>query len=315
MLQKYFILYHDDCIDGFLAMYLMRKYLMKVDVETTCIPVRYHEEPPIDKIKSYLLPEQKAKVFIVDFCYTLEHLKLFEPIATMVNIFDHHESAAQIFGDYGVYDYKHNDTTIKALLDEHYSGAAIVHEYTRLEDPTLKYFTSRVEDHDLWIHQYDDTAAVQEVLVKLPRTFEAWDEFFNQPISLFKPLIDQAARAIQFRKELVDRIVEKATLVNFEGYEVPFVNCSHDHCSYVGQELYKNYPFAFMYEVVGNSNVRDSKLNCIRVSLRADKSKGFDLTIISKKYLGGGHKSAAGFYMDIYQFNEIIKTSKELKHD
>lgn len=319
--QVNIVLYHDDCLDGFMTMYILRSSFEKIGQNVVCIPVKYHFPPPFDQIKAAIKNRENVNLIIADFCYKADQLAEIAKLVDVMTVLDHHDTAAANHGGYGFKKMslvKCRCSDIHLKLIESQSGATLAYDYVSkftMVKPIVYEFALGVEDHDLWTFAFESTPAIVELLVGLERTYEAWEEFFRQDKSDVLEMLKQASIKVGYRKQVVESYVAKATLVTFEGYEVPFVNCSHDHCSYVGQELYKNYPFAFMYEVVGNSNVRDSKLNCIRVSLRADKSKGFDLTNIAKKYFGGGHKSAAGFYMDIYQFNEIIKTSKELKHD
>lgn len=308
------ILYHDDCIDGFMSMYVLRSSFEKINQKVVCIPVMYGFEPPYKQINDLSLKHKKVNLVVADFCYSKDQLLAISPYVDILSVLDHHDTAAELHGGYGYkcISNKCRCSDISVKIIESQSGASLAYDYVSkftMVPPIVYEFVLGVEDHDLWNYVFDKTEAIIELLVGLPRTYEAWYDFFHQEKSIINEQLEVAKLKVEYRRKAVKSICEKATLVSFEGHTVPFVNSSHDYSSYVGQELYKDYPFAFMFEIIGNSSIRDCKLNCVRVSLRSDRKTGMDLTSIAKKYKGGGHKHAAGFYLDIYQFTEIIKTS------
>ena len=319
--QVNIVLYHDDCLDGFMTMYILKSSFEKIGQNVVCIPVKYHFPPPFEKIKATTKNRENVNLIIADFCYKSEELTEIAKFVDVMTILDHHDTAATNHGGYGfkkISLVKCRCSDIHLKLIEGQSGATLAYDYVSkftMVKPIVYEFALGVEDHDLWNFTFESTPAIVELLVGLVRTYEAWEEFFRQDKSDILEMLKQASIKVGYRKQVVESYVAKATLVTFEGHLVPFVNCSHDYASYVGQALYAKYPFAFMYEFTGNSKVRDSKLNCVRVSLRSDNKTGMDITSIAEKYNGGGHKHSAGFYIDIYQFTEIIKNSQEMKHD
>lgn len=110
---------------------------------------------------------------------------------------------------------------------------------------------------------------------------------------------DSAAKVVLDRQIVLNNYLGRYKLHEFQGYkDIPFLSCPSDLVNYVGYELYKKYQFVFMYNLFTNGTVK--------VSLRAPKESGIDLTKIAGKYGGGGHKSAAGILMSMDDFKQLL---------
>ncbi len=87
-----------------------------------------------------------------------------------------------------------------------------------------------------------------------------------------------------------DEICKQAKIINFQGYDVPAVN-SPILNSEIGNnllQLFPDAPFSISWFL--------NKSNKFKLSLR---SRGdFDVSVIAKKFGGGGHPSASGLVVD-----------------
>ncbi len=253
-----YILYHENCEDGFGAAWIAWKALGN---QAEYIPVQYGDSPPE-------LPD-RSRVTIVDFSYPREVIIELNERMESLWVLDHHKTAAQ---DLAGLEF--------ATFDMQKSGAILAWEYWfpgESAPPLLQY----IQDKDLWLFQLENSLEVSAALRSYPKDFEIWDSLTIDDLAKDGIAIQ---RAINIQ---VSKHVEIAALQNVGGYLVPVVNATC-YLSEIGDQLnarYSDTPFAACYFVR-----EDGKRQW---SLR---SRGnFDVSEVALRFGGGGHRNAAGY--------------------
>jgi len=191
-------------------------------------------------------------------------------------LIDHHLSTERVLSLYDEYRF-----------DINHSAAVLSWKYFFPQKPMPKILTY-VEDIDIWKHQIPFSREIDTILDVYANDFEQWDKLakeIERPLKR-KKYITMGQIITNYQDKLIDKIVNKAKLVKFEGYTVFAVN-SPILISEVGNALVKKQPpLAIVWSEINHT---------IWFSLRSDDS--CDASKIAEKYGGGGHKGAAAFYL------------------
>ncbi len=252
------ILYHANCYDGFGSAWAAWK---KFGDGAQYRPVQYGEDPPsLDNPKL---------VYLLDFYYPLPIVEEMISRYGRVVIIDHHKSAMSVLSGL--------ESTI---FDMEKSAAVLTweHFFPGTEVPLLLRY---IQDYDLWKFELPNSKEVSVALSSHPMDFDEWDRLDPEDLARDgRPLL-------RLQAAMVKMMCDEAELKNFDGYEVPVVNITI-HSSEVGAQLLKRFPdapFSVSYHDRGDGQRH--------WSLRSRPD--FDVSLIAKKYGGGGHKQAAGF--------------------
>jgi uncharacterized protein len=257
------VIYHADCLDGFTAAWAA--WLEHPDA--TFVAAR-HGEPPPDVAG--------RQVVIADFSYDLATVRRLQAGASSFALLDHHQTALTLAQEPG------------CLIDQSRSGAAITWTYLHPDESRLPAIVSYVQDRDLWRHELPHTHEVHAYLASLPYDFEEWSAAATALDGSLDMVVSQGQAILRFTQKAVDRMVDRAYLVNFPTprgeVRVPAVNTA-ENVSDVLNELADGQPFAVAYAY------KDGMWKC---SLRS-AADGDDVAVIAEQFGGGGHKHAAGF--------------------
>lgn len=261
------VLYHADCPDGFGAAWAAwKKFGNKADYLAV-----FHQQPAPKGLKN-------KKIYLVDFCYPISEMEKLKKEAVSVVVIDHHitaNSAIKIADDYL---YKNNN-----------SGSVLSWRYFYPKKPVPKLLL-HIEDVDLWRFKLPFTRELTGLLESFDFDFRIWNKIaanLNNP-KKFKESVRDGKTILRYQKEILNHLLRQADKVKFNGYEVLAVN-SPVFNSELGHFLSrKKPPFGIVWYRNNHKNF---------FSLRADGK--IDVAKIAKKYGGGGHKSAAGFCLDI----------------
>lgn len=303
------VIYHSNCTDGFMSAFWFYLMDMLINKSHTMefIACQYNKDVPVIN---------GDKVYVVDFSFTKDQLEHPNFRNKEVIILDHHETAANVYGGYGSYDCVccDNTTKVKALFKKEQSGAGLAEDYVtkiiskEVTDswfidyvkPRMKYFTSRVQDRDLWKFEYDDTKAVYELLNSIPKDFEEWYKLIictsNQKQ---ENLIDNMKIRIAMRTELSEDYASKALVCPYGDKTYAIVNCASNFASEVGSILSATHAFAAMFVVIPTDKI-------VIVSMRSKEGVGVNVSEIAKQYGGGGHVNAAGFSIPLSMIDKLI---------
>jgi len=172
------------------------------------------------------------------------------------------------------------------VFDEKRSGATIAWSYFFPNVPVpllLKY----IEDGDRYVFLLPESRALLAYVYANRFSFEDWDR-------LVKELEDEKTRALAIEKGthyeeyfsiIVEQIMNKATLVSFEGYECYLAGANNIFKSDVGNRLARlKPPLGIAVDFHGDA---------LTVSLRSTSE--LDVSVLAQKYGGNGHPHASGF--------------------
>lgn len=263
-MSKTLVIYHGGCIDGFTAAWVANRKFGKGSVFK---PAKYGEDAPLKFI------DDNTNVFILDFSYERDVLIDIEKRSLKTMVLDHHKTAEE---------------NLQGLdfckFDMSRSGAGMTWDtLMKFERPWL---VNYVEDRDLWRFDLPESKAVNAYIGATEQMFASWDALVNETLRDVKL---KGAAILKYIDQYVNEITGSlARKVEFEGHEIPVVNAPFKGISEVVGALAGEAVFA-----MGWWQQSDGQFQY------ALRSRGdFDVSEIARKYGGGGHKNAAGFYRD-----------------
>ena len=273
-LKNIVIIYHAQCSDGLGSAYAAWK---KFGDSASYIPLKTQVE----------LPEglTDKELYIVDYSFDKATLEQLRADNKSVVVIDHHLSAKE-----AVTAFPEN------IFDLDHSGAVLAWQYFHPKTtvpPLLEY----VEDHDLWKFTLPDNREYNSALKQYPATFESWDELIKklEDTTFKKTFIEKGRIITKFEDSLIESLLEYKERVLFEGHEVWALNVSRVYRSILGHRL------ASLNEKNGQTAlgiVYYRNLGAVHVSLRSNGD--VDVSVIAKKYGGGGHKNAASIKVNSF---------------
>lgn len=272
------ILYHANCTDGYGAALAAWTFFGDNDVEY--IPVQYGTEPPEIGVNDV--------VYIVDFSYSYEQICEMAIKAKNIYILDHHKTAQEALS--GIFPQKYNNKPLGEIyieFDMNRSGAVITWEYLfKTKAPTL---FQHIQDRDLWKFELEGTRDIIKGLDIYP-DWRDWTPFIKDPSNL----IQQGKAINTFLDNEASKIIKSPPrLWDMENIVIPFYNLQGFMISdtlHQALEKYPECPYAVAYFDLSDRRI---------FSLRSRSGTDVDVSEIAKKYGGGGHKHAAGFYVHL----------------
>jgi len=228
-------------------------------------------------------------VYILDFSFSPEITRQIEERAAKLVMLDHHKSAADKLTGFacrcGVVHF-----------DMSKSGSRLAWEFFQPDRP-LPDLVRFVEDRDIWVWQYPQSAGFLAALDMEPFEFERWAQiasFTPEQLELF--MARGQAMDEKFSKLCAD-IAEGAQALTFNGQRGLMVNAPGVFHSLVGEILSKQSgTFALMWSA--------AKGGVIKVGLRSQRS--FDCIPLAESMHGGGHAQACGFRMGPERLVELL---------
>jgi hypothetical protein len=239
-----------------------------------------------------LPPQEGRAVYVLDFSFAPEILQGIEQRAAKLVLLDHHKSAAEKLTGFacrcGVVHF-----------DMSKSGARLAWEFFQ-PDRSLPDLVRFVEDRDIWVWQYPQSAGFLAALDMEPFDFERWAQiasFTPEQLTFF--MARGQAMDEKFSKLAAD-IAEGAQAVTFNGQHGLMVNAPGVFHSLVGDLLSRQSgTFALMWSA--------TKGGVVKVGLRSQRS--FDCIPLAESMHGGGHAQACGFRMGPERLPELLSGS------
>ncbi len=258
------IIYHKHCFDGFGAAYAAWK---KFGNGATYLPALYRD----------VYPEgvENKEVYVLDFCFSEEVTKELQAKNKKFVILDHHVSVQVLV-----------ENTVGSVFSETDSGAKIAWKYFHPETkvPALIEYLS---DGDTWAHALPLWREVEGYIHVHELEFSVFEKLEEELENKLDSVIEKGKILNKHFNNLVNEHVEKAMLVEFEGYQVYAVNAPSFLRSELGHRLaLKKGPFSIVYRF---------EKDVLRISLRGDGS--VDCTELVARHGGGGHHDAAAIIM------------------
>jgi oligoribonuclease NrnB/cAMP/cGMP phosphodiesterase (DHH superfamily) len=271
------VIYHGTCMDGFTSAWICNQFLVSPDLHQGV----YGKQPPWDFLRD-------RDVYIVDFSYPREQLIEMYAIAENLLVIDHHESA------------KNDCEGLEfCIFDMERSGAGLTWDYFSEGEPRPDWI-DRVEDRDLWRFNYPDTKKVHAYMASQPMTLESWDaisEIHVEDLAVYGESI------LDYMKREYELVAEERIIAQIGEHNVAVVNCPYHLASgsadYMMRVFDVDYAMAWFKRSDG----------MYQFSLRS-KPDSVDVSLIAKRFNGGGHKGAAGFSSPVLPDFSVIPTTR-----
>jgi oligoribonuclease NrnB/cAMP/cGMP phosphodiesterase (DHH superfamily) len=276
-LTKPLVIYHGNCADGFTAAWLANIAHHQSLGDAGSLPedwvVDHHAgvygKPPPDITG--------RNVYILDFSYPPEVMQVICDEAKFVTMIDHHASAIKALESF-------SHKRLLAVLDDSRSGAYLTAQYF-WPDTEPNRMVELVDDRDRWVFRFPQTRDFHASLFSRPYKIGEWNKL-NASI----PEAIMEGRAID-RKHLKDINELLDVCMQWEdvdGVRVPVANLPYtlasDACA-IMLERHPDAQFACAWYL--------RKDDHMVFSLRSRPGET-DVSVIAKKYGGGGHVNAAG---------------------
>lgn len=216
-------------------------------------------------------------IFVVDYSYEYDTLLTIE--YNTLTLIDHHVTAE-------VEMEKCRDLRdCRVIFSKDRCGAYLAWE--NLIGGNMPWWISYVDDRDRYTFALPNSRIINDALYNLGyRTFAKFDELCKFQQVDIDALIEKGQKMGDVKDNIVKSITGGAQKIMFEGYTAYVVN-NATLISEVGEELLKKddcqIALCFYYPV---------KEKMWRVRMR---SKDVDISVIARKYGGGGHEKAAAF--------------------
>ena len=258
------VIYHGNCADGFGAAWCFwHKYGSNADY----YPGVYSKAPP---------DVSGRDVYLVDFSYKRDVMKVIIEEANKVVLIDHHKSAIEdLEGLPG----------LERFCDTNHSGAILAWNYLFPNTPR-PLLLGHIEDRDLWKFKLKNTREISAALFSHPYSFELWDNLmFGGQKELLNLTIAGAAIERKHHKDIDELLDVCKRLMVIGGYTVPVASLPYTLSSDAAMKMAIGEGFAACYW-----DTRDNRTFSLR-----SQPDGIDVSKIAAEYGGGGHKNAAGF--------------------
>ena len=237
-------------------------------------------------------------VYILDFSFSPDIMRGIADRAAKLVLLDHHKSAAEKLSGFAC-----RCGVIHFDMDK--SGARLAWEFFQPARP-LPDLVRFVEDRDIWVWQFPESAGFLAALDMEAFEFARWAEIAAfSPLQLTSFMARGQAMDEKFSKLAAD-IAEGAQPVTFNGQRGLMVNAPGVFHSLIGNMLSeKSGTFALMWVA--------AKDGVVKVGLRSQR--GFDCIALAESMGGGGHAQACGFKMGKERLPELLSGVFDAKFD
>lgn len=289
MTDQPLVIYHKDCLDGIASAWCFWDYYQGA---VELFAAQYGDVAPPEELVS------GRAVFIVDFSYELDTLLAMCEVAESVTVLDHHESGVHgLMGDVSMQE-QAQPGNLHLILDITKAGCILAWEYLYGAHILAPDILVAIADRDLWIFDHEDTRAICAALYSYPLTVQLLEIYLQDPLGAIAlkaqgdPLLRQEANQIA-------KLLPAASFGSEFGPLIPVVNAPMFLASELGATLLLDNPlapFAVIYTRLATN---------WKISLRSRKEdEDTNVAEIAERFGGGGHKSAAGYYLTDAQMRE-----------
>lgn len=264
--------YHKDCFDGTAAAYAVSCR----HPEAMFIAIQYGDAIDIPALSG-------KDVVVVDFSFPWEATVQIIAVARSFTVLDHHVTfspiAKQLLTEY------EQDPRVTVVYDPTRSGALIAWQhYMSQPAPEL---IRIISDRDLWKFDFPYTRAVMAVVGLYSYDIESYRELFREYGRV--PFAIRGNTILEKIDQDVDNVIRSSLrIVTIEDLTFPLINCPYFLASDSLAKLAKRHPFAVSYYDSSDHRI---------FSIRSDASavEDVDVSLIAKRFGGGGHRHAAGW--------------------
>jgi oligoribonuclease NrnB/cAMP/cGMP phosphodiesterase (DHH superfamily) len=276
-MDKPLVIYHYPCDDGFGAAYCAwRKFRDDADY----MPMSYGQAPP---------DVTGRTVYILDFSFKSDPFYKMLNQAKHVTWLDHHKTAFEqwVGGIPEGGEYEEKEPHYYIRLDNNKSGAMLAHEHFHPDEPVPSLLICYVQDNDLWRHKMPGSRAFTRNLRSHPYLFEEWHKIANYSQAKINAFIEEG--------EAIDRFYFSQLRSHVDNVKRP---CTIDGIPGLAANLPSMFASDGGHMLANESGTLgltwyQARTGGIHCSLRANG--GIDVSAISARRGGGGHRNAAGF--------------------
>jgi len=270
-MTKTICFHHDDPdgrASGAIVRYALNKDVLLIETDYDGTPI------PWDNV------EQAERVIVTDFSFPKEDMLRLAYGRELIWI-DHHKSALAEFAEIS----KDWD----GFRDISEAACVLTWKYF-FPDKPVPHAIVLIGDRDIWRWAEKDTGPFNESIYNrnyLVNNDELWVPLLNNDQDLLASMIKEGTRLREINLLNIDRLMQKRSFeVKFEGHKTLVVNA-------FGTGDIGNYGRSRGYDLV-YCYIDDLQPNGLttNVTLYSDK---VDVSVIAKKFGGGGHAGAAGF--------------------
>lgn len=244
------------------------------------IEVNYKDEIDISKI------DNGEQIFVVDFSFKPDLMKQVLEKTKDIVWLDHHKTAFEYEDKYltKIEGIRSNDFSGCELAWQHFFPGEKMPEAVRL-----------IGDRDKWAWKFGTlTANFNAGMTTIPHQPEDvfWGELLSNNMDLFNRIIKDGSASLRFRDRICEGYADRCGFeTNFEGYR-----CFALNLTAFGNEAFKEkreqYDILILFSFDGEM---------WNISLYSDT---VDVAEIAKRFGGGGHKGASGFYREELPFKK-----------
>ena len=266
--KKILIIYHAHCLDGFVGAWIARRvYGEKAEYRAM---KRGEAFPDTEYFKN-------REVYVIDFSFTRDEIKIIESVANRLVIIDHHISSREEV-----------ESAKEHLFMLEHSGAYLAWIYF-FKDKEVPLFIQYVSEGDIFKITLPDFKDLMPVVYAHTLTWEHIDNLYNmfETEEGREKLKEQSKIVSMYKDKILAASLDSVHWVVLDGVTMPAVNTCLpiDERSDLLHTIYTLYP-----PVALSYRWDEGQWKC---SLRSNCD--FDCTIIATKYGGGGHRGSAGF--------------------
>lgn len=283
-MNPFHVIYHGNCMDGFAAAWVVRKWYNEEMVPRIADPVsgitfesaQYQQEFNEAFYTRYI----DKQLIIVDFSFPPEVMLKLLDYCDNITWIDHHKSAVEAI--LATSALVNHPLFIKFHSMDH-SGAMLAWKwfFGDTEPPLL---LKHVEDRDIWKFKIPGTRPICAAVFSYPYDFETYDSLMIMNTSL----LVTAGEAIERKhfKDIHENLNTSVRWMRIGGVDMPVINCPKEwgsDAAHILAETSSSGMAAYYWDspdgrIFGLRSIGDS-----------------DVSLVAKQYGGGGHKNAAGF--------------------
>ncbi len=280
------VLYHGrNCSDGFAAALAAWLYFKG---RATFLGLDHGDIKAVDDLPAL----QGRAVYVLDFAFSEPILRCMDDRAAKLVLLDHHLSAEQDLSNFEC-------RSGMVYFDMKKSGARLAWEFFHPQTPVPDLIRF-VEDRDIWVWQYPQSAGFLSALDMEPFDFARWQAVAQFDAASLLAYIDRGQAMNEKFHHLAEQIAKGAQPVVFNGISGLMVNAPSKFQSLVGDMLSKKSgTFALMWTV--------DTIGIVKCGLRS--GAGFDCIALAQSMGGGGHARACGFKMAVGRLSELLSGS------
>jgi oligoribonuclease NrnB/cAMP/cGMP phosphodiesterase (DHH superfamily) len=280
------VIYHGrNCPDGFASALAAWHYY---DGQAEFLALDHGDVKSVDDLPAL----DGRAVYILDFSFSEPLLRAMDDRVAKLVMLDHHLSAAEKLSGFTC---RHG----VVHFDMGKSGARLAWEFFNPDTP-VPALIRFVEDRDIWVWQYPESAGFLAALDMEALDFERWHAIGNFNEAQLATYVERGQAMDAKFNSLATQIAEAAKPLVFNGVPGLMVNAPGNFHSLVGDMLCrKSGTFALMWSVDKNA--------VVKCGLRSRSS--FNCIALAESMGGGGHAQACGFKMDYQRLPELLAGS------